>query len=116
MPRKPESTTTTAVSRSTGSLRDLRSRIDKLDVQILDLINKRANLASEIGRVKNDQGDEIFNPAREEEVLSNVLQVNDKNKGPLPSETVRAVFREIVSASRALQKVLKVAYLGPAYS
>ena len=116
MPRKIENNTTIAAPRSTGSLRELRSRIDKLDLQILDLINKRASLAAEIGRVKNDQGEEIFNPAREEEVLQNVLQVNEKNKGPLPSETVRAVFREVMSASRALQKVHKIAYLGPAYS
>jgi chorismate mutase/prephenate dehydratase len=116
MPRKSDSATTVAAPRSTGSLRELRTRIDKLDLQILDVINKRANLAAEIGRLKNDQGEEIFNPAREEEVLQNVLQVNEKNKGPLPPETVRAVFREIMSASRALQKILKVAYLGPAYS
>src|SRR6059058_557902 len=48
--------------------------------------------------------------------LQNVLQVNEKNKGPLDPGTVRAIFREIISGSRALQKVIKVAYLGPEYS
>src|SRR5207244_13237620 len=53
---------------------------------------------------------EVFSPAREEEVLQQVLEAN---KGPLDNSTVRAVFRELMSGSRALQKVLKVAYLGP---
>src|SRR5204862_3463346 len=54
-----------------------------------------------------------FSPAREEEVLQNVLE---HHKGPLDQATIRAVYREIMSGSRALQKVLKIAYLGPEYS
>jgi chorismate mutase/prephenate dehydratase len=120
MPRKVEGSTATAnsatVSRSATALRNLRTQIDKLDLQILDLINKRASVAAEIGKLKNDHGQEIFSPAREEEVLQNVLQVNEKHKGPLDPSTVRAIFREIMSGSRALEKMLKVAYLGPEYS
>jgi chorismate mutase/prephenate dehydratase len=100
-------------TRSAGSLKDLRGRIDKLDLQILELINKRAGLAAEIGKHKNDHGTEVFMPAREEEVYKNI---EEANKGPLDLATVRAVFREIMSGSRAIQKVLKVAYLGPEYS
>ena len=99
--------------KSAAALRQLRSQIDKLDLQILKLVNERAEIASEIGRVKTDNGTEIFTPAREEEVYQNVLQAN---KGPLDEATVRAVYREIMSGSRALQRVLKVAYLGPEYS
>src|SRR5438874_2240883 len=114
MTRKPEGGTNSAVSsRAAASLRSLRSQIDKLDLQILKLINTRAGLAAEIGRIKNDHGSEVFSPAREEEVFVNVLEAN---KGPLNDETIRAVFREIMSGARALQKVLKVAYLGPDYS
>src|SRR5262249_52781513 len=120
MPRKAEgnSTTSTAMSpaRSQAALRHLRSQIDKLDLQILKLVNERAGVAAEIGKLKSDHGDEIFSPAREEEVLQNILQLNEKHKGPLDGVTVRAIFREIMSGSRALQKVLKVAYLGPEYS
>ena len=105
-----------AASRTSNSLRTLRERIDKLDLQILKLINDRASLAVEIGKLKADQGGEVFSPAREEEVLKNVLEVNAKNEGPLADVTVRAIFREIMSGSRAIQKVLKVAYLGPEYS
>ncbi len=103
-------------SKTANALRTLRERIDKLDLQILKLVNDRASLAVDIGRLKADQGGEIFSPAREEEVLQNVLEVNTKNGGPLPNVTIRAIFREIMSGSRAIQKVLKVAYLGPEYS
>jgi chorismate mutase/prephenate dehydratase len=114
MARKLEGGSNSAVSTKTaGSLRGLRSQIDKVDLQILKMINERAHLAAEIGKVKTDHGSEVFSPAREEEVLHNVLEAN---KGPLSEETVRAIFREIMSASRALQKVVKVAYLGPDYS
>ena len=94
-------------------LKSLRTNIDKLDLQILKLINERASLASEIGRIKTDQGAEVFSPAREEEVFKHVLE---SNKGPLDEGTIRAVFREIMSGARALQKIIKVAYLGPEYS
>jgi chorismate mutase/prephenate dehydratase len=100
-------------AKTLAPLRSLRSQIDKLDLQILKLVNERADLAAEIGRIKNDHGAEVFSPGREEEVLQNVLQAS---KGPLDEMTIRAVFREIMSGSRALQKVLKVAYLGPEYS
>ena len=94
-------------------LKSLRTHIDKLDLQILKIVNERAGLAAEIGKIKNDHGSEVFSPAREEEVYQNVVAAN---KGPLDEPTIRAIFREIMSGSRALQKVLKVAYLGPEYS
>ncbi len=99
--------------RTVAQLRSLRSRIDRLDLQILKMVNERAALAAEIGKVKSDQGSDIFNPAREEEVYQNVLEAN---KGPLDEATIRAIYREIMSGARALQKVLKIAYLGPEYS
>jgi chorismate mutase/prephenate dehydratase len=120
MPRKSEgnSATSTPLSpaRAQSALRSLRTQIDKLDVQILKLVNERASVAGEIGKLKSDHGEEIFSPAREEEVLQNILQLNEKFKGPLDNATIRGIFREIMSGSRALQKVLKVAYLGPEYS
>jgi chorismate mutase/prephenate dehydratase len=114
MTRKIESGNSTAnASRVAASLRTLRNQIDKLDLHILKLVNERATLAGEIGKLKNDHGNEVFTPAREEEVLQNVLQAN---KGPLDTATIRAIYRELMSGSRALQKVLKIAYLGPEYS
>src|SRR5262249_27477560 len=110
MARKTDSETPAAANRATGHLKSLRSQIDRLDLHILKLINERASIAAEIGKVKNDHGAEVFTPAREEEVFKNVLEAN---KGPLDENTIRAVYREIMSGSRALQRVLKVAYLGP---
>src|SRR5438093_3784012 len=95
---------------SPTSLKALRIQIDKLDIHILDLLNKRAAVASRIGKVKADQGGEVFSAAREEEVMNNILS---ENKGPLEEVTLRAIFRELISGSRALQKVQKIAFLGP---
>src|SRR3954454_707095 len=102
MARKNESDNALA-TRSAASLKHLRSTIDKLDVQILKLVNERAEQAAEIGKVKNDHGSEVFSPAREEEVYQHILE---SNKGPLDAATIRAIYREIMSGSRALQKVL----------
>ena len=113
MARKTESDTPVSANRTATHLKSLRHHIDKLDLHILKLINERAGLAADIGKIKNDHGAEVFTPAREEEVFKNVLEAN---KGPLDESTVRAIYREIMSGSRALQKVLKVAYLGPEYS
>jgi chorismate mutase / prephenate dehydratase len=118
-PRKSEiapATNNLSASRVASTLRHLRTQIDKLDLQLLKLINERANVAGEIGRLKNEHGEEVFSPAREEEVIKNVLELHAKNKGTVDPTTVRAIFRELISGSRALQKILKVAYLGPEYS
>jgi chorismate mutase/prephenate dehydratase len=94
-------------------LKNLRSLIDRVDRDILNLINERAELASRIGDVKNESGLEIYSPGREEEVIAQVVLTNP---GPLQEQCVRTIFRELMSGSRSLQKILKVAYLGPEYS
>ncbi len=100
-------------AKTLAHIRSLRSQIDKLDLQILKLVNERADMAGDIGKLKSETSAEVFNPVREEEVLKNVLEAN---KGPLDEITIRAIYREIISGSRALQKIIKVAYLGPEYS
>lgn len=112
MARKPENDSTLS-AKTLAHIRSLRSQIDKLDLQILKLVNERADMAGEIGKLKNESSAEVFNPVREEEVLKNVIEAS---KGPLDEITIRAIFREIISGSRALQKIIKVAYLGPEYS
>src|SRR6516162_9355365 len=101
MARKTESEHALS-AKQLAHIRQLRTQIDKLDLQLLKLANERASLAAEIGEIKNDQGAEVFSPAREEEVLKYVIEAN---KGPLEETTVRALFRELISGSRALQKV-----------
>jgi chorismate mutase/prephenate dehydratase len=116
MTRKSESGSNSTTTRPAAPIKSLRGQIDKLDLQILELVSKRAELAAGVGKAKVEQGADVFAPAREEEVLQNVLAANTKHEGPLEDRSVRAIFREIISASRALQKVQKVAYLGPEYS
>ena len=113
MSRKTEGGSHSSNSRTAASLNAFRHQIDKLDQQILKLVNDRAKLAVEIGKVKQDQASNIFAPAREEEVMQNVL---GSNHGPLDEVTVRAIYREIMSGSRALQRMVKMAYLGGEYS
>lgn len=116
MARKTDSTPAMSSAKALATVKAYRSQIDKLDAQILKLINDRASTAAEIGKIKIENGEDIFSPAREEEVLANVLDSHAKQQGALDAGTVRAIFREIMSGSRALQKILKVSYLGPEYS
>jgi chorismate mutase/prephenate dehydratase len=95
------------------TLSSLRSQIDRLDKELVGLLNQRAEIAHQIGRVKSQQGLEIFSAGREDEVISKVLQAS---KGPLPAETIRHIYRELMSGSRAIQRNLRVACLGPKYS
>jgi len=95
------------------SLSSLRSEIDKIDKQLVELLNRRAEVATRIGQLKDEQGLEVWSPAREEEVIQRVLETNP---GPLPDETLRLIYRELMSGSRSLQKTLRVACLGPRYS
>ncbi len=110
---KSEPNSNSAPDKGASNLAALRGQIDKLDLNILELLNKRASVAAQIGKVKEDQGGNVFSAAREEEVLTNVL---DAHKGPLSTITVKAIFRELISGSRAIQKQQKIAYLGPEYS
>src|SRR6187431_1122357 len=100
-------------SSKSPSLQQLRSQIDKIDGQLVELFNARARVAQEIGKHKADAGDDVFAPGRESEVLARILELN---KGPLDERAIRAIFREVMSGSRALQRALRVAYLGPEYS
>jgi chorismate mutase/prephenate dehydratase len=91
-------------------LKPLRERIDALDQEILDLLSERARIAQAVGHVKAETGAPVFRPEREAEVLRNVAT---RNPGPLAGCDVQNVFREIMSACRALEKRVTVAYLGP---
>ena len=110
---KPAKKPAAAANSRSPSLASLRSKIDRIDQEVLQLMNERAKIALEIGKLKDSSGVDAYCPSREEEVVSRVLQLN---KGPLSERSVRAVFRELISGSRALEKSLRVAYLGPAYS
>ena len=92
---------------------ELREKIDHIDATLVELINQRAECAIEIGSMKDKDAKSIFAPEREKQVLSGVLA---NNKGPLSDKAMSAVFREVISACRALEKPITVSYLGPAGS
>lgn len=92
------------------SLEDLRKRIDEIDKQLVQLLNERAQVVVEIGKLKNKADKPIYAPDREKEVLAKVTQAN---KGPLPDKTLVAIWRELMSGSFALEKPLRIGYLGP---
>jgi len=88
----------------------LRKKIDKVDGRILKLLNERAGLTLAIGRAKSKKGTSVYVPDREKEIYR---KLESNNKGPLSSDTLKAVYREIMSGSLALEKPLEIAYLGP---
>jgi chorismate mutase/prephenate dehydratase len=92
-------------------LDDWRSRINNLDEEILNLLNRRGQVALQIGELKRQQDLPYFVPERESQILERLVA---KNPGPLTADAVRAIWREILSASLALEHPLPVAYLGPA--
>jgi chorismate mutase/prephenate dehydratase len=92
-------------------LEAIRREIDDLDRELLGLINRRAGLAKKVADVKDGGGSaHYYRPEREAEVLRALIEGND---GPIPAQHVSRIFQEIMSACRALQKPLAVAYLGP---
>ncbi|TAL56981.1 prephenate dehydratase [Pandoraea sp.] len=91
-------------------LAPLRAKIDAIDEQLLRLLNQRAAVALEVGEVKKRLGAPVFRPERELQVIA---RLQDANGGPLGNDSLSAIWREIMSASRALEKPLAVAYLGP---
>ncbi|HEY8101828.1 MAG TPA: prephenate dehydratase [Burkholderiaceae bacterium] len=91
-------------------LKPLREQIDAIDAQILDLLSARARIAQQVGHVKAETNAPVFRPEREAQVLRAVAA---RNPGPLMAFDVQTIFREIMSACRALEKRVSVAYLGP---
>jgi chorismate mutase / prephenate dehydratase len=93
------------------SLNDLRVAIDAVDRELLNLLNRRAALANEVGEIKRTEGSPVFRPEREAQVITNL---EAGNPGPLKNQNVATIWREIMSACRALEAPQRVAYLGPA--
>ena len=92
------------------NLDDIRKHIDEIDGNLLDLLSDRADLVHQVGEVKKRDGLQIYAPEREEALLRRLIE---RNKGRLPEKSIRAIYREIMSAALALEDDLKIAYLGP---
>ncbi|MFT5467806.1 MAG: chorismate mutase/prephenate dehydratase [Verrucomicrobiales bacterium] len=91
-------------------LDDIRVKIDEIDTQLLELLNQRADCVHEVGLIKKKGGLEIYAPEREEKLLQGLVEKSD---GRLGAQSIRAIYREIMSAALALEEDLKIAFLGP---
>ncbi|MFM8635551.1 MAG: prephenate dehydratase [Planctomycetia bacterium] len=96
-----------------AGLASLRGQIDAIDRDLVGLMNARAEVARQIGHIKRSDGQATYDPSREETVLERVASAN---KGPLADDNLKAIFRELISASRAIEQHIRVAHLGPAWT
>jgi len=95
----------------TQTLPELRSQIDAVDGQLLELLSRRAALALAVGEIKHAEGSVVFRPEREAQVIRSLQQ---RNAGPIKAEAIAHIWREIMSCCRSLEARQRVAYLGPA--
>lgn len=93
-----------------ADIRELRKKIDSVDDDILELLSKRAELVKQVGKLKSQEKREFYVPNREIEIYERLMK---NNSGPFSNETIRAIFREIISASLSLEHPLKIAFFGP---
>jgi chorismate mutase/prephenate dehydratase len=93
-----------------GRIESLRKVIDNIDLEVLSLLNRRILLGKEIGKVKKLRGTQVLDSARESKVMQRLFAANS---GPLSNSALHHIYKEIISASRDIQKSLCVSYLGP---
>jgi chorismate mutase/prephenate dehydratase len=96
-----------------ANLTALRGQIDAIDRELVGLMNRRAEVAREIGHLKKSAGQATYDPSREETVLERVAA---SNAGPLSDDSLKSIYRELISGSRAIEQHLRVAHLGPAWT
>lgn len=92
------------------TLKELRSKIDKIDHQLVELLDKRASLAKSIGKRKMADGVSFFDPSRQKSIIDKVLKLSN---GSFPTEELKMVFTEIMSTCLNLEKKLSIGFLGP---
>ena len=92
------------------SLDEIRTDIDAIDLQLIELLNRRAALAQEVGRVKGKEQRPFFTPERERQIFE---KLSELNPGPLQARQLKGIFREIISAARAAEQPLTASYWGP---
>src|SRR4030042_4273704 len=91
-------------------LEKIRREIDKIDEEILNLLNKRADVVIKIAHIKRNEKSKFYSPEREREIIDRLTSLN---KGQFPNDTLKVIYREILSASLSLEEPLNVACLGP---
>ena len=95
------------------SLEELRKQINELDRKLVELLNERARVVVEIGKLKSKDDSAIYAPDREKDVFTRLAEANN---GPLPDKCLAAIWRELMSGSFVLERPLRIGYLGPSGS
>ncbi|MBN2768172.1 MAG: prephenate dehydratase [Campylobacterales bacterium] len=95
------------------TLEELREKIDKVDDEILELLNKRMEYVSEVGDIKNTLESAIFRPEREHSIINRLTALSKKKDGILDRKAIEAIFYEIIGVAKNLERTERVAYLGP---
>ena len=90
-----------------------RDAIDRIDSQILDLLNERMHVVKKVGEIKNNSGAPIYRPEREKAILERLSTLNTQNGGLLNDAAIEAIYLEIFAVARNLERAEKVAFLGP---
>jgi chorismate mutase/prephenate dehydratase len=99
-----------SLQQDTPTIEQLRDSIDSIDNRIVELLNDRARVVVEVGKLKSGSNMEFHVPGRERRIYERLLGLNS---GPFPNDALRSIYREIISASLALESPMKVAFLGP---
>jgi chorismate mutase / prephenate dehydratase len=92
------------------ALAPLREEIDRIDSQILDLINQRLSIGKQVGAVKKEKGGQVLDRSRERKVIENLWKIN---RGPADKDLLQYIFNVIITATREIQKPKTISYLGP---
>ena len=88
-------------------IEELRTKIDKIDASILELLNDRMDLVHEIGLIKNESKESVYRPEREREIIA---RLNKLSKGKLKTEAIKSIFQEIFSVARNIELPEKISY------
>ena len=83
------------------TIEDWRAKIDALDRKLLDLLSERAQYAIAVGRIKNANNMEVFDPERERQIIENILR---ENKGPLDDDALRRIFERVIDECRRIER------------
>jgi chorismate mutase/prephenate dehydratase len=95
------------------NLEDLRKEIDKIDNELIRLLNKRMEIVKKVGELKNNTNAPIYRPEREKEIIKRLTEISKKEGGILGKDEIEAIFLEIFAISRALERKERIAFLGP---
>jgi len=98
------------LQQNTPTIEELRTKIDRIDDQIVALLNERSRVVLDVGRLKSGKNMEFHVPGRERQIYE---RLTSANPGPFPNDALKSVYREVISACLSLESPMKVAFLGP---